>query len=90
MSAVIISLPSAAARPVARTQLPRGRPPKNVLSIHRAKTIKARRQYWADRAKELEAQALDSRCMAEAVAAACMAEVTKLEIEARQARQKSR
>ena len=90
MSAIIIALPTAAALPVARTKLPRGRPPKNVMHIQRGKALQVRRQYWAERADALWGQAQRKRGLAEGFTQACLEEAARLEIEARHARQKSR
>lgn len=64
MSAVIVSLPGAAAAPVQTPKLPPGRPPKNVTSIRPGSWYRAVRQVRLDKASMLEADARRYRATA--------------------------
>ena len=61
MSAVIVSLPGAAAAPVPTPKLPPGRPPKNVTSIRPGSWYRAVRQVRLDKATRLEGEARSYR-----------------------------
>ena len=61
MSAVIVSLPGAAAAPVQTPKLPPGRPPKNVTSIRPGSWYRAVRQVRLDKATRLEGEARSYR-----------------------------